>query len=90
MATFERGYLESFDERHPEPALFAPAARLFELQHTALSITMQKGKLDLSRQRTRPAGAKGPGDSRVSLATLPLLEIEKRWLFRQLARELPF
>jgi hypothetical protein len=89
MATFERGYLESFSEQHPEPALFASAARLFELQHTALSITMQKGKLDLLRQRTRLAGAKRLGDSRVSLTTLPLLEIEKRWLFRQLTRELP-
>jgi hypothetical protein len=89
MATFECGYLESFNKRHPEPALFASVARLFELQHTALSITMQKEKLDLFRERTKPGSGRRLRDSRANLTTLPLLEIEKRWLFRQLARELP-
>jgi len=44
LAKFERGYIESFTKRYPDPDLFAPATRLFELQHTALSMTTQKGK----------------------------------------------
>jgi hypothetical protein len=71
MARFERAYVESFIKRHPDPGLFAPATRLFELQHTALSMTMHKEK------------------TKAKISTLPLLELEKRWLFHRLARELP-
>jgi hypothetical protein len=35
------------------------------------------------------AGEARLGNSLANQITLPLLEIEKRWLFRQLARELP-
>jgi hypothetical protein len=89
MATFERGYLKSFNEPHPEPGFFASAARLFELQHTALSMTTQKERARLARQKMPGFGDWRLGTAKVNLMTLPLLEIEKRWLFRQLARELP-
>jgi hypothetical protein len=89
LAAFQRGYLASFPESHPEPALFSLAARLFELQRTAVLITMQKGKVNLARQK-RPIARDGAlGNSLANRITLPLLEMEKRWLFLQLARELP-
>ncbi len=88
LAAFERGYLASFSERHPAPALFAPAVRLFELQRTAVLMTMQKGKVDLARRGSRTARDLRLGNPLANRMTLPLLEIEKRWLFRQLAREL--
>ncbi len=89
LAAFERGYLASFDEQFPEPALFASAARLFELQRTAVLITMQKGKVDLARQKRPIAGDAWLGNPLANRITLPLLDMEKRWLFLQLARELP-
>jgi hypothetical protein len=67
--------LTSFANRHPEPPLFALAVQLFELQRNAVFMTMKKGKVNMARQ--------------VNRITLPLLEMEKRWLFRRLARELP-
>jgi Phosphotransferase enzyme family len=75
LAAFEEGYLTSFANRHPEPPLFALAVQLFELQRNAVLITWKKGKVNMARQ--------------VNRITLPLLEMEKRWLFRRLARELP-
>ncbi len=89
LAAFDRSYLANLTERPHEPALFALAARLFELQRTALLMTMQKGKVDLARQKLPIARDKNLGDSLATRMTLPLFEIEKRWLFRQLARELP-
>ncbi|HCX30283.1 MAG TPA: hypothetical protein DHU55_11020 [Blastocatellia bacterium] len=75
LVAFEQGYLTSFANRHPEPPLFALAVQLFELQRNAVFMTMKKGKVNMARQ--------------VNRITLPLLEMEKRWLFRRLARELP-
>jgi hypothetical protein len=89
MAAFERSYHASLSERHPEPALFAAAARIFELQRTAVLMTMQQGKVDLVRQR-RPIARNGSlGNPIANRLTLVWLELEKRWLFRRLARELP-
>jgi tRNA A-37 threonylcarbamoyl transferase component Bud32 len=89
LAAFDRSYLGSLIERPREPALFALAARLFELQRTAVSMTLRKGKLDLARQQLPIARDKNLGDLLAARTTPILLEIEKRWLFRQLARELP-
>ena len=88
LAAFDRSYLGSLIERPREPALFALAARLFELQRTAVSMTLRKGKLDLARQQLPIARDKNLGDLLGARMTPLLLEIEKRWLFRQLARQL--
>jgi hypothetical protein len=85
LAAFEQGYLTSFTNRHPEPPLFALAVRLFELQRNAVLMTMQKAKVALAGQKM----GKRLGNPLVNRLTLPLLEMEKRWLFRRLARELP-
>ena len=87
FTAFKRGYIECFNKQHPEPAYFAVATRLLELQHTGMSMAMNQGKLNLARRRK----SFGPilAATKSSLATLPLLELEKRWLFRQLACELP-
>ena len=74
MVAFEQGYLTSFANRHPEPPLFALAVQLFELQRNAVFMTMKQGKVNMARQ--------------VNRITLPLLEMEKRWPFLQLAQEL--
>jgi hypothetical protein len=65
------------------------AARLFDLQRTAVLITMQKGKVDMARQVMPISSAGRVANSLANRITLPLLEMEKRWLVRQLARELP-
>lgn len=89
LAAFQRAYLTSFTTSHPELALFAPAVRLFELQRNAVLMTMQNAKVSLTFQRHPVARNKRFGNPLANRLTLPLLEIEKRWLFRQLARELP-
>ena len=89
LAAFDRSYFASLTERPREPALFTLAARLFELQRTGYSMTLRKGKGDLARQKLPIARDKNLGDSLAARITPLLLEIEKRWLFRQLARELP-
>jgi hypothetical protein len=71
------------------PAFFAVAAWLFELQHNGLLMTLQRGKVKFARRtmQTRPRYFLGhPLTNRL---TLPLLNMEKRWLFVQLARVLP-
>jgi len=88
LVAFEQGYLTSFTNRHPEPPLFALAVRLFELQRNAVLMTMQKAKVALTRQKVPIAKGRRLGSPLVNRLTLPLLEIEKRWLFRQLTREL--
>jgi hypothetical protein len=66
---------------------FAAATCLFELQHTAMSMTINGAKLNSSRKGKRTEGFLRA--AKAGLVTLPLLELEKRWLFRQLARALP-
>jgi hypothetical protein len=88
LVAFEQGYLTSFTNRHPEPPLFALAVRLFELQRNAVLMTMQKAKVSLARQRDPIARDNRFGNPLANRLTLPLLEIERRWLFHQLAREL--
>jgi len=85
---FRGEYLRSFTNRHPEPPLFAPAVRLFELQRNAVLMTMQNAKVRLARQRNPIARDNRFGNLLANRLTLPLLQIERRWLFRQLAREL--
>ena len=89
IALFQRSYLAGFDKLYPEPVLFAAATRLFELQRTAVSITMQKGKMTIARRKMPIEREGNLGNSLANRCTLPLLEMEKRWLFLQLARELP-
>jgi Phosphotransferase enzyme family len=89
MAAFQHGYLANVGTPYPERALFASVVRFFELQRTAVLMTMQKGKVDAARQKMQIASDTRLGNSLANRITLPLLEIEKRWLFRQLARELP-
>jgi len=88
LVAFEQGYFTSFMKKHPEPHLFTLAVKLFELQRTAVLMTMQKAKIAAARQKTPGASAKRLGNPLVNRLTLPLLEIEKRWLFHQLTREL--
>ena len=87
LSAFNRGYIECFDDQHPEPAYFALATRLLELQHTGMSMVMNYGKLNLASQRRSFVPILAATKSR--FATRRLLELEKRWLFRQLASELP-
>jgi hypothetical protein len=68
---------------------FAAAATLFELQRRAVLLTMQRGKVTMARRKMPIAREGGLGNSLANRCRLPLLEIEKRWLFVQLARELP-
>ena len=89
LVAFEQGYLKSFAEKHPEPRLFAPAVRLFELQRNAVLVTMQKAKVTAARKGHPIARGGRLGNPFANRLTLPLLQIERRWLFQQLARELP-
>jgi hypothetical protein len=88
IVLFQRGYLASFDTLYAEPALFAAATLLFGLPRAALLLTMQKGKVDLARQRMPIACDRSLGNSLANRIPLPLLEMEKRRVFLQLAREL--
>jgi hypothetical protein len=89
MAAFEHSYLANVGPPYPEPGLFASVVRFFELQRTAVLMTLQKGKVDAARQKMPIAGHARLGNPLANRITLPLLEMEKRWLFRRLARELP-
>jgi hypothetical protein len=89
LMAFEEGYSKAVTDRHPSPSLFAPAVRLFELQRNAVLITMQKAKVALAHERHPAAGDNRFGNPFANRLTLPLLQIERRWLFHQLARELP-
>src|SRR5207247_9842157 len=42
MAAFEHGYLANVGTLYPEPGLFASVVRFFELQRTAVLMTLQK------------------------------------------------
>jgi hypothetical protein len=52
-----------------------------------MSMAMNQGKLNLARRlkSARPLLVA----TKSSLTTFPLLELQKRWLIQQLARELP-
>jgi hypothetical protein len=88
LTAFERAYRTSFTEHYPEPGFFTLAVRLFELQRNAVLMTMQNAKVRLMQERAPIARRKRLGNPLANRMTLPLLEIEKRWLFRQLEREL--
>jgi hypothetical protein len=88
MVAFEHAYLANVGRPCPEPGLFALVVRFFELQRTAVLMTMQKGKVNMARQVMPTSTAGRVGNSLANRITLPLLEMEKRWLFRQLAHEL--
>ena len=89
IALFQRSYLTSFDKLYPELALFATATLLFELQRTAVLLTMQRGKVNLARRKMPISRDGSLGNPLANRITLLYLETEKRWLFPQLARELP-
>jgi hypothetical protein len=89
MAAFEHGYLANVGTPYPEPGLFAFVVRFFELQRTAVLMTMQKGKANMTRRGMPASGPGSVGNSLTNRIALTLLEMEKRWLFRQLAHELP-
>jgi hypothetical protein len=88
MAAFEHGYLANIGELYPELRLFVPVVRFFELQRTAVLMTMQRGKVNMAGLGVPGFGTGGLGNSLPNRITVLLLEMEKRWLFRQLAREL--
>jgi hypothetical protein len=89
MAAFQDAYLANVGTPYPQRELFAATVRLFELQRTTGLMTMQKGKVATTRKKMPIAGNGHLGNSLTNRITLPLLDLEKRWLFRQLARELP-
>ncbi len=86
IVAFERSYRASF--RDLEPDCFPIAVRLFELQRNAVLMTMQHAKVSLTREKKPIARGKRLGRPLANRMTLPLLEIEKRWLFKHLAHEL--
>jgi hypothetical protein len=88
LVAFQHGYLTSFATYHPQLPLFAFAVRLLELQRNAVLMTMQTAKVTLAREKMPVASNKRLGGRLANQLALPLLEIEKRWLFQQLAREL--
>jgi hypothetical protein len=81
-------YRASFAERRQDCAFSPLAVRLFELQRNAVLITNQEAKVKLTREKLPIARGKRLGHPFANRITLPLLEFEKRWLFRQLARDL--
>lgn len=89
LLAFERTYLGNLNGSLAQPTWFAPAARIFELQRTAVALTMQQGKVDVAAEERATSRGRDLGGSIANRITLPLLRMEKRWLFRQLARELP-
>jgi hypothetical protein len=82
-------YLRSFTNRHPEPSFILHWRCDFSsYKRNAVVMTMQKAKVSLARQRHSTARDNRLGNPLANRLTLPLLEIETRWLFQQLAREL--
>ncbi len=84
IRVFEGAYLASVGQPHLDPLKFSVVLQLLELQRTALLMTMQLGKIELARKRKPIAEAKRLGSSLGNRLTLPLLEVEKHWLLRQL------
>jgi hypothetical protein len=85
VSAFQSGYIGQLNRQDPEPRYFVAATRVFELQHTAMSMTVSAAK----RNQNGNAPAQFLRGCKARLVTLPLLELEKRWLFHQLAHELP-
>lgn len=84
MEAFQQAYVATLDRDIPRS--FGAIVWLLELQRTAVLMTMQQGKLAITGDRDGTGQSLGhPLANRVSL---PLLNVEKQWLFRQLAREL--
>jgi Phosphotransferase enzyme family len=63
MAAFEHGYLANVGTPYPEPGLFAFVVRFFELQRTAVLMTMQKGKVKPLVRSAGPEKRAGTGRS---------------------------
>src|SRR5256714_12869154 len=89
IAAFDGGYLANIGMSYPEPKLFASVVRFVEVQGTAVLMTMQKGKVDASRQKMPIAGHARLRNPLANWITLPPLEVEKRSRFWQMDRELP-
>jgi hypothetical protein len=88
LDVFEHAYRCTFSEASQEAGFSRLAVRLFELQRNAVLITMQQAKVTLTREKLPIARGKRLGNPLANRMTLPLLQFETRWLFRQLAREL--
>jgi hypothetical protein len=88
LTAFELGYHSGFAKMYPKDALFPLAATFFELQRTAVLMTMQKGKVAMAQQKRSIARSKGLGNPLANRLSIPLLEMEKRWLFAQVGRAL--
>ncbi len=89
LSAFTRGYLRSFPEAYPESILFAPTARLIELQSTAVLMTMERGMMDsTSRELLGDNYARQLRTKLTARMNFSFLEMEKAWLFRQLERDL--
>jgi Phosphotransferase enzyme family len=85
---FEDSYRASFGECGQDCAFSRLAIRVLELQRNAVLITNQQAKVRLIREELPIARGKRFGNPLANRISLPLLEFERRWLFRQLAREL--
>jgi tRNA A-37 threonylcarbamoyl transferase component Bud32 len=84
---FDKGYLGQGGAADLEPQLFTLAVRFFELQRLGQIFVSQKAKIDMARQIGK-FGWEAGGPS-INRAQFGLLDVYKRWLFHQLARELP-
>lgn len=88
VEAFVRGYCGSFAEPHPAPELFMLAVRLFELQRNAVVTTMEKANLHLAAPKMAISIAQRAAGFLAHQLNPSLLAMEKRWLFRQLGKEL--
>ena len=84
MEAFQQAYVTTLGGDIPKS--FGAIVWLLELQRTAVLMTMQQGKVAITGERRGRGQSLGhPLANRVSV---PLLNLEKQWLFQQLAREL--
>jgi hypothetical protein len=84
IALFQRAYLAGLPT---QPPAFTIAAWIFELQRTAMLMTLQQGKINTARRKKALTGEALLGNSLANRVSVPLLNVEKRWLLSQLARE---
>ncbi len=82
--SFEEAYFSNLDQPQLDVDNAEAVVHLLELQRTGLLMTMQQGKVELSQRGDPIAQGNRLGSMASNRLTLPLLEIEKRWLFRQL------
>lgn len=84
MEGFQQAYIDTLGQDIPK--FFDAIVWLLELQRTAVLMTMQQGKVTITENPS--ATDQSLGHPLANRLSLPLLNIEKQWLFLQLAREL--